>query len=107
MNRPLNQSSVRRAGMIQTSVMAVTERLFAMRETQFVNMVQRVCTNALLEPGDTRQQWKGEAAACFVNKGLPVAARYRPPTPATGPRLYLVYVKRLRSDEFLRGRFFV
>jgi len=90
MNRFVNQSIPRRAAMIHTSVMAVTERHFAMRETQFVNMVQRVCTNALLEPGDTRQQWKGEAAARFVNKGLPVAARNRPPTPATGPRLYLV-----------------
>jgi hypothetical protein len=72
--------------------MAVTDRLFPMVETPVVNMVQGACKNALFEPGDTRQQWKGEAAARFVNEGLPVAARYRPPTPATGPCLYLVVV---------------
>ena len=27
-------------------------------------------TNALLEPGDTEQQWKGEAAASFVYAGI-------------------------------------
>jgi hypothetical protein len=90
MNWLIDQSSARRAAMMQTSVMAVTERFFAMRETQFVDVVQRVCTNALLEPGDTRQQWKGEAAASFVLLGSPVAVYYRPPVPATGPRFYLV-----------------
>src|ERR1039457_4958657 len=33
-------------------------------------MVRRACTNALLEPGDTKKQWKGEAAACFVSAGI-------------------------------------
>jgi hypothetical protein len=45
-----------------TSVMAVTDPNFDLRETSFVNKVQGASTKALLEPGDTRQQWKGEAA---------------------------------------------
>jgi hypothetical protein len=46
----------------RTSVTAVTDPQSLMGETSFVNMVQRACTKVLLEPGDTRQQWKGEAA---------------------------------------------
>jgi hypothetical protein len=53
-------------GSLQTPVMVVTERIPDMSETPFVNMVRRTCTKVLFEPGDTRQQWKGEAAACFV-----------------------------------------
>jgi hypothetical protein len=34
-----------------------------MGDTATVNMA---CKKALFEPGDTRQQWKGEAAASFV-----------------------------------------
>jgi hypothetical protein len=37
-----------------------------MGDTPFVNMVQRVDTYTLFEPGDTEQMWKGEAAASFV-----------------------------------------
>jgi hypothetical protein len=54
----------------RTHVMAVTEHSFHMGETPFVNMVQRSSKQALLEPGDTGQQWKGEAAASFVNTGI-------------------------------------
>jgi hypothetical protein len=46
--------------------MAVTDRVDVIGDTSIVNMVQRTSTKALLEPGDTRQQWKGEAAASFV-----------------------------------------
>jgi hypothetical protein len=41
-----------------------------MRDTSVVNMVQRVSKKTFLEPGDTRQQWKGEAAASFVSAGI-------------------------------------
>jgi len=51
-------------------VTAVTERIFRMGDTSVVNMVRRVRQKALLEPGDTRQQWKGEAAASFVCAGI-------------------------------------
>jgi hypothetical protein len=54
----------------QTSVMAVTDRSPGLGETSNVNMVQRASTKAFLEPGDTRQQWKGEAAASFVCAGI-------------------------------------
>ena len=54
----------------RTSVTAVTDPQSLMGETSFVNMVQRACTKVLLEPGDTRQQWKGEAAASFVYAGI-------------------------------------
>jgi hypothetical protein len=37
-----------------------------MGDTSIVNMVQRVSKKTFLEPGDTRQQWKGEAATSFV-----------------------------------------
>jgi hypothetical protein len=50
----------------QTGVTAVTDQPLRMGETSIVNMVQRTCKKALLEPGDTRQQWKGEAATSFV-----------------------------------------
>jgi hypothetical protein len=56
--------------MSHTHVTAVTEHPPHMRETQFVNMVRRVDTHTLLEPGDTEQQWKGEAAASFVCTGI-------------------------------------
>jgi hypothetical protein len=50
----------------QTSVTAVTVRALNMGETAIVNMVRKAGTKAFFEPGDTRQQWKGEAAASFV-----------------------------------------
>ncbi len=53
-----------------TCVTAVTVWYFLMGETSIVNMVQRVSKKTLLEPGDTRQQWKGEAAASFVCIGI-------------------------------------
>jgi hypothetical protein len=59
---------------------------------------------ALFEPGDTKRQWKGEAAACFVNTGI--ASSRTLPTSSVGywsPSTNLVQCKRLRSDVFLRG----
>jgi hypothetical protein len=50
-----------------SSVTAVTDRSPDIRETSIVNMVQGTSKKVLLEPGDTRQQWKGEAATSFVN----------------------------------------
>jgi len=64
-------------------------------------------TNALLEPGDTEQQWKGEAAASFVCAGITSSRAL--PTSSVGywsPSIILVHYKRLRSDVFLRGRYF-
>ena len=54
----------------QTRVTAITVQPFRMGDTPFVNMVRRARKKALLEPGDTKQQWKGEAAACFVSIGI-------------------------------------
>lgn len=53
-----------------TGVMAVTDPVIHLGETANVNMVQRASKKALLEPGDTKQQWKGEAAASFVCAGI-------------------------------------
>jgi hypothetical protein len=50
----------------QTPVTAVTDPLPDMGDTSIVNMVRRACKKAFFEPGDTRQQWKGEAAARLV-----------------------------------------
>jgi len=52
--------------LTQTPVTAVTDHPLVFGETCFVNMVRRAGTKALFEPGDTRQQWKGEAAASLV-----------------------------------------
>jgi hypothetical protein len=49
-----------------TPVTAVTDRIAHIGETPLVNMVRRTRKKVLFEPGDTRQQWKGEAAASFV-----------------------------------------
>ena len=57
-------------GLTQTHVTAVTEPHFGMGDTPLVNMVRGTRTNVLLEPGDARLQWKGEAAASFVNAGI-------------------------------------
>jgi hypothetical protein len=48
-------------------VTAVTDRLRHIGDTPLVNMVRRASKKVLFEPGDTRQQWKGEAAASFVS----------------------------------------
>lgn len=53
-------------GMTQTPVTAITVSSLRMGDTSFVNMVRRVRKKTLFEPGDTRQQWKGEAAASLV-----------------------------------------
>ena len=51
----------------QTCVTAITEQIAKGSETQVVNMVRRARKKVLFEPGDTKQQWKGEAAASFVS----------------------------------------
>jgi len=59
----------RRIGLCKENlspVMAVTDRFQKVSDTPIVNMVRRASTKAFFEPGDTRQQWKGEAAASFV-----------------------------------------
>jgi hypothetical protein len=50
----------------QTPVTAVTVTIFIFGDTSIVNMVRRAGKKVLFEPGDTRQQWKGEAAASLV-----------------------------------------
>ena len=49
---------------------AVTVRPFQMGDTPVVNMVRKARKKALLEPGDTKRLWKGEAAASFVSTGI-------------------------------------
>jgi hypothetical protein len=51
----------------QTRVTAVTEGRQDLRDTSIVNMVRRAGKKVLFEPGDTRQLWKGEAAASLGN----------------------------------------
>jgi hypothetical protein len=55
---------------VQPSVMAVTECTYCIGDTSVVNMVRKICKIIFFEPGDTRQQWKGEAAASFVCAGI-------------------------------------
>ncbi len=54
------------SGRTQTYVIAITVSWSIFGETSIVNMVRGTSKKALLEPGDTRQQWKGEAAARLV-----------------------------------------
>ncbi len=54
------------SALLQTPVTAVTDPVLFFGETAIVNMVRRARKKALFEPGDTRQQWKGEAAASLV-----------------------------------------
>jgi hypothetical protein len=56
--------------LAQRSVTAVTERVAHIGDTPVVNMVRRTGKKVLFEPGDTGQQWKGEAAASFVCIGI-------------------------------------
>jgi hypothetical protein len=46
--------------------MAVTDASLHIGDTSIVNMVRRASKKAFFEPVDTRQQWKGEAAASLV-----------------------------------------
>ena len=84
--------------------MAVTEHLSRMCDSQAVNMVRRVSKKALLEPVDTRQPWKGEAAASLVSIGI-ASGRALPTSSADHwyPLCYLVSYKRLRREVILRG----
>jgi hypothetical protein len=45
---------IARCRLLQTGVMAITDRSRRVGETSIVNMVQRVRKNALFEPGDTK-----------------------------------------------------
>jgi len=83
--------------------MAVTVATLLLRETSIVSKVWRASKKALFEPADTRQQWKGEAAASFVCAGITSSRAL--PTSSVGywyPLTNLVSYKRLRSDGFLR-----
>jgi hypothetical protein len=68
-NEPFESGKMRvrskRGKHAPTCVTAVTEGQTELGDTPVVNMVRGARTNAPLEPGDTRQQWKGEAAASF------------------------------------------
>ncbi len=50
---------------------------------------------------------KGKPPLASFVQGSPVAARYRPPASATGPRFSLVKCKRLQSEVFLWRRIFL
>jgi hypothetical protein len=92
----------------QRGVTGVTERAFQIGDTPFVNMVRGARKNASLEPGDTRRQWKGEAAACFVHTGITSSRML--PTSSVGywfPLADLWKREHLRGDAFLRGCIFV
>ena len=83
-----------------TYVTAVTDRSADMGETSVVNMVQRVSKKTLLEPGDTMQQWKGEAAASLVCIGITSSRAL--PTSSAGywyPPHYLVIISTSASEE--------
>jgi hypothetical protein len=89
-------------------VTAVTEWTFDIGDTPVVNMVRRMSKKILLEPGDTRQLWKGEAAASLVCTGI-TSSRVLPTSSAGywSPSLTCAKYKRLRRDDLLRGRFFL
>ena len=80
--------------------MTVTERQSQLGDTPVVNMVRVASNKVSLEPGDTRQQWKGEAAASFVHIGITSSRAL--PTSSVGywsPILYLFSYKA--SEETL------
>jgi hypothetical protein len=62
------QASEKRFAMCcaQRPVTAVTESVRSIGDTAVVNKVRGAGKKAPLEPGDTRQPWKGEAAASLV-----------------------------------------
>ncbi len=93
--------------LTQTPVMAVTDPIRHMSDTPIVNMVRRACKKVLFEPGDTRQQWKGEAAATSFSAGI-TSSRVLPTSSAGywSPILSCVissFYKRPRGDVILRG----
>jgi hypothetical protein len=53
-------------GCAQSHVTAITDREFNFGDTSIVNMVRKTGTKVFFEPGDARQQWKGEASAGLV-----------------------------------------
>jgi hypothetical protein len=62
---------------------------------------------ALFEPGDTRRQWKGEAAACFVHTGI--ASSRTLPTSSVGywsPLLSLCNASASEEKRSFGGDFF-
>src|SRR5581483_4471482 len=67
---PSARALFRVTGSPQTGVMFVTDRPPNLGDTPIVNMVRRAVRDALLEPGDTREQWKGEAAATSLVRGI-------------------------------------
>ena len=91
-----------------TPVTAVTDASPLSGDTPLVNMDRRTGTKVLLEPEDTKRGWKGEAASVSLIKGSPVAACYDLQRRLLVPPSSLVFKrKRLRGEEFLRGRFFL
>ena len=75
----------------------VTDRIPDLGDTSIVNMVQRASTKALLEPGDTRQQWKGEAATSFVQTGITSSRAL--PTSSVGYWTPLLYLFSYKASE--------
>jgi hypothetical protein len=64
---PNLQSGLGICASAQNGVTAVTDCQPIIGDTPTVDMVRKdAVQKTFLEPGDTRRQWKGEAAACFV-----------------------------------------
>jgi hypothetical protein len=56
-------------------------------------------TTIPLSRAERSSRGKGKPQLASSVQGSPVAARYRPPAPATGPRAYLGIYKRKGSEE--------
>ena len=86
----------------RTAVTAITARRPRFGDTRIVNMVRRRVRKSSLSRETRGSSGKGKPRLASFSKGSPVAARYRPPAPAAGPRSYLVKCKRPRRDVILR-----
>jgi hypothetical protein len=78
-----------------------------MVDTSIVNMVRRARKKVLLEPGDTRQPWKGEAAADLV---LGITSSRALPTSSAGywsPSALLCYASASEAKVSFGGDFFM
>jgi len=94
--------------LFKSRVTAVTEYLFRIGETPFVDMVREAAVKTSLEPGDTRQPWKGEAAANLVCVGI--ASSRVLPTSSAGywpPTCYLVIHTRASGAKTSSGGVFL
>ena len=94
-------------GFAQSSVTAVTVRQVRMGDTPVVNMVRGHVRRPSLSRETRGGSGKGKPRLASFIQGSPVAAHYRPPVSATGPRqLILCNASASEAKSSFGGDFF-